>query len=302
MNTAKNIMLTCLFSLITLSSFQTSAAEIKEVKQTFNGLTVNANLLMADDKNYSDGIVLLTHGTLTHKGRSTYQQLQKNLASLGVSSLAINLSLAINDRQGEYDCNVTHKHKHTNALNEIDFWVKWLQKQGTKKISLVGHSRGGNQTAWYASIHDSDSIKSVILIAPATGSQQSAEDYQQKYKKSLESLLNQANKLIKSGNGNQIMNDIDFIYCKKAKVTASSFVDYYAKKPQFDTPLLLKETTKPTLVVIGSDDNVVPELPERLKPLEAKGTIQTITIDDADHFFLDFANEDLANAIAEFIQ
>ena len=48
------------------------AATIKEIKQTNNNLTLNANLMMADGKTYADNIVLLTHGTLTHKDRSTY--------------------------------------------------------------------------------------------------------------------------------------------------------------------------------------------------------------------------------------
>ncbi|MBD3816939.1 MAG: alpha/beta hydrolase, partial [Halothiobacillus sp.] len=99
------------------------AADKQEIKQTFNGLTLNANLMMADGKSYADDMVLLTHGTLTHKDRSTYAQLQKNLAAQGVSSLAINLSLGLNDRHGEYDCAVPHTHKHTDALKEIDFWV-----------------------------------------------------------------------------------------------------------------------------------------------------------------------------------
>ncbi|MDG6777680.1 hypothetical protein QCB44_03065 [Thiomicrorhabdus sp. zzn3] len=75
-----------------LSAFSAHATEMKEIKQTYNDLMVNANLMMADGKGYGDEMVLLTHGTLTHKDRSTYAQLQKNLASQGVSSLAINLS------------------------------------------------------------------------------------------------------------------------------------------------------------------------------------------------------------------
>ena len=153
-----------------LGSVAVQAAEVEKLKQTIeqNGtnLSVSANLLMADGKTMQDDMVLLTHGTLTHMERSTYAALQKNLAALGVSSLAINLSLGVDNRQGEYDCAVPHKHQHTDALQEIGVWLDWLQKQGANQITLAGHSRGGNQTAWFASENDSDAFKKVVLIAP----------------------------------------------------------------------------------------------------------------------------------------
>lgn len=289
------------FAAFLLGFLLLNTAQAKEVKQQFNGLTVNANLLMADGAGFADGIVLLTHGTLTHKGRSTYDQLQKNLAAEGVSSLAINLSLGLNDRQGEYDCNVAHTHKHTDALDEIDFWLNWLEKQGATQVTLMGHSRGGNQTAWFAAERDRALIKKVVLVAPATGEQQSAKEYQDKYGVAVDTVLAKANKLIKAGKGDTLMKDTDFIYCKKTQVTAAAFADYYTVKPQFDTPTLLNNPNKPTLVIMGSADTVVADLPEKLQPMIDAGKIETVTLEDADHFFLDFASEDMATATAEFI-
>jgi hypothetical protein len=103
-----------LASLLTFSAWA-QAVQAKEVTQTFEGQTLNANLVLTDD-GYNGPVALLLHGTLTHKGRSTYSQLQDNLNAYGISSLAINLSLGLNDRHGEYDCAVTHTHKHTDAL------------------------------------------------------------------------------------------------------------------------------------------------------------------------------------------
>lgn len=284
---------------IMVTAFSVQAVEVKEARE---GVTLNANLMMADGKDYGDPIVLLTHGTLTHKDRSTYAQLQKNLEGLGVSSLAINLSLGINDRHGEYDCALPHTHKHTDALNEIDFWLGWLKKNGAKRVTLMGHSRGGNQTAWYAAERDNDLIKNVVLIAPATGEQQSAKDYEKKYGKPVAPILTKAKKLVSEGQGDTMMKDIDFIYCKKAQVTAEAFVDYYEVKPQFDTPTVLESIKKPTIVIMGSADTVVSDLPGKVKALADDGKIKTLMLEDADHFFLDFANEDLAAAAAEFIE
>lgn len=276
--------------------------QAEEVKQTHQGQTLNANLVMAEGKGYADEFVLLLHGTLTHKGRSTYTILQDNLAAQGVSSLSINLSLGLNDRQGEYDCNVPHTHKHTDALNEVGVWLDWLKKQGANKVTLMGHSRGGNQIAWFAAEHDRAQIDKVVLIAPATSEQQSPEDYQKKYDKPLSSVLNKAQKLVDKGQADQMMKNVDFIYCEKAQVTAGAFVDYYTAKPQFDTPYLIKAPAKRTLVVVASEDQAVPELPERLAPLEGTPNLSIKTIDGADHFFMDFFNEDLAAMAVEFIK
>ena len=279
----------------------TAYAEVQEIKQTFNGLTLNANLLMVEGKGFTDDFVLLTHGTLTHKDRSTYQQLQTNLADLGISSLAINLSLGINDRHGEYDCTIPHVHKHTDALNEIGFWLDWLKRHGAKRVILIGHSRGGNQTAWFATTHKDPVIKAVVLLAPATGKQQSAEGYKQKYGVPLEKVLSKAQKLVAEGRGQTMLKNTDFIYCKKTQVTAEAFANYYSPRPEFDTPTLLKNIHIPTLVIMAKDDQVVPELPERMREVQ-NPKVHTLMLQDTDHMFLDFASEDAAQAVADFIK
>lgn len=293
----KEELMKTLLSALLVSVMLVGTSHAEEIKAKFNGLTVNANLLMADGASMQDKIVLLTHGTLTHKGRSTYDAYQKNLAAEGISSLAINLSLGLDDRAGEYDCAVTHTHKHTDALDEIGFWLDWLEGKGANQIILAGHSRGGNQTAWFASERDRDTVKKVVLIAPATGEQQSAAEYKEKYGVSVDSLLTKA----KAMDSKALLKDTDFIYCKKTQVTAEAFIDYYTVKPQFDTPTLLKDAKKPTLVIMGTADTAVPDLPEKIQPLADAGKINTVMLEDADHFFLDFANEDMAAATAEFI-
>jgi len=294
----KHYWLTLLLS--TTSLFVTAQAE--EIKQTFNGQTVNANLVFADGKSYGSQVALLLHGTLTHNGRSNYIDLQNNLAKQGISTLSMNLSLGLTDRHGEYDCATPHTHKHTDALAETKFWLNWLKQQGIKQVTLIGHSRGGNQIAWFANENDRSMIRKVVLLAPATGEVQSAKDYQEKYGKSLEPVLKKAQDLVKAGKGSTMMKDIDFIYCEKTQVTAAAFADYYTIKPQFDTPTLLKSVKKPTLVFIASEDQFVPELAARMESLKGIKNLSIKTIDGADHFFMDLANEDVAEAIAQFVK
>lgn len=271
------------------------AAEVKEVKQTISqhgqNLSVNANLVLADGKSVADGMVLLTHGTLTHKERSTYAALQQNLADKGMSSLAMNLSLGLDNRHGEYDCAVPHKHLHTDALQEIDVWLNWLKAQGASNVTLIGHSRGGNQVAWFMADKDSDLIQKVVLIAPAFEGP-----------KDKSGMLAKAKQMQVKGQGSAMLEKIDFIYCKGASASADAVVSYYQDAPGFHTIELLKSANKPTLVAIGSNDDVVEGLAEAIEPLTSEDKIQVVTVEDADHFFLDFANEDLASAIVEFIE
>lgn len=277
-------------------------ASAEDVKQTYQGKTLNANLVYADGKSYGDTVVLLLHGTLTHNGRSTYADLQNNLAKVGVTSLSMNLSLGLNDRRGEYDCATPHTHKHTDAIAEVGVWMDWLKQQGVKKVSVMGHSRGGNQIAWYVSEKDSDAINKVVLLAPATGAQQSGKEYQEKYGKPLDSVLKKAKEMVKAGKGKELMKDTDFIYCEKSQVTAEAFVDYYDVKPKFDTPTVLKSIKKPTLVIVGTEDTVVPELPKRLEAIKGQKNVTITTIDGGDHFFVDLANEDVAAAVGKFLK
>ena len=94
-----------LLLIITVNLFTMAVPSFsEEIKLIYHDLTLNANLVMTDGKDFTAPIAVIVHGTLTHKGRSTYAQLQQNLADKGFHSLAINLSLGLNNRQDEYNC------------------------------------------------------------------------------------------------------------------------------------------------------------------------------------------------------
>ena len=279
-----------------------SAVLAEEVKQTFNGLTVNANVVLAEGKTLKDEVVLFTHGTLTHNGREPYGAIQELLADAGISSIAPNLSLGINDRHGEHDCNAFQTHKHDDAMLEIGFWLDWLKTQGTTQVTLMAHSRGGNQTAWFSVENDSDMIKKVVLIAPATWTQEAEEkDYEKRYNVPLKPILASAEKLVKAGKGDTKLSNINFIYCKETNATAEAFVSYYRADERMDTPTLLKKAVKPTLVIIGSADKVVADLTDKMEQVD-NAMVSTYIVEDSDHFFLDLFTEELVEVAVEFIQ
>jgi pimeloyl-ACP methyl ester carboxylesterase len=248
-------------------------------------------------------MVLLTHGTLANNQMEIIKAFQNELLDLGFNTLAINLSLGIDNRHGMYDCAVPHHHTHTEAVDEIGAWVKWLENKGAKQLILLGHSRGGNQTAWYAAEHADPAIKKVVLIAPMTWSKVAEESaYKQHYGKDLAPILARAQKLVAEGKGNQLMKGVDFLYCPKATVSARTFADYYANEPRFDTPALLKKIKVPVLVIAGSADTTVPDVAKKVEPLVDDDHIQLVIINGADHFFRDLYTDEAIDAIGHFIR
>jgi len=280
------------------------AVQAKDVSlKNADGLSLGANLELADGKTVADGVVLLTHGTLAHNKMEIIANLQKLLAERGVSTLAPTLSLGVGNRTGMYDCKVPTTHKHSDAMVEIGLWLGWLKGQGATNVVLAGHSRGGNQTAWFAARENDPAVSKVVLIAPATWTaKDAAKGFEETHKQPLAKVYAEAESLVAAGKGGEFMKGVGVLYCPGADVTAASIVDYYTPDDRMHTPNLLGLIKAPVLVIAGTKDTVVKGLIEAVEPMVDGDKIQLAVVEDADHFFLDFYIEDAADAIAEFIQ
>ena len=284
-------------SLVVLTP-ATGAAQ--EVKIRHAGLTLNANLTLAPGKTLPDGVVLMVHGALAHNGMETMRTQQALLAERRVNSLAINLGLGLDDRHDFYDCATLHRHRRGDAVVEIGRWVDWLKAQGVGPITLLGHSRGGNQAALYAAGTPDPAVERAVLVAPATWTPDKYErGYRNRYKKDLAPLLAKAESLLAAGRGDTVMEGVDFVYCPKTRVTATAFADNYRLNPERDTPTVAGRSKIPVLVIAAGADRINPLLAEKMKG-RAPGKVRFLLIEDASHFFLDFYGEDLADAVAEF--
>lgn len=292
----KTILLSILLSLASPSVIAAN------VSQKFKGITLNANLELVSGKVLGEHIVLMTHGTLAHGKMEIMEQLQDLLKDNELDSLSITLGLGLDNRKGMYDCATTHTHKHTDAVDEIALWVDWLKKQGVKKITLLGHSRGGNQTAWYAAEQADSIISKVVLIAPATWSETYAKkDYKKRYKKDLNIVLAKAEALVKNGKSESVMKNTGHIYCEDTSVTAESFVSYNKPDKRFNTPYLLNKIKQPVIVFAGSEDKTVKDLDKKVEPLVKKGKIDLSVIDGAGHMFRDLYADDVVDQIVEYL-
>jgi len=277
-------------------------AVAKEVSLSQSGLKLNAELIMAEDKKLSDGVVLILHGTLAHNRMEIIKTMQGLLAERGRNSLAINLGLGLNDRAGMYDCKVPITGLNTDALDEIGLWLNWLKSQGAKDITLMGHSRGGNQVAWFATERPDPAVTKLVLLAPATWSIEAAKKtYARRFGFDADAMLAKAEKFVADGKGDQMLEKTGVVYCQDAQSTAAAFVSYHKPDQRFDTPSLLPKISVPILVIAGEKDDVVEGLVEAVKPMADGDKVSLTVVDGADHFFLDFAAEDAADAVDEFL-
>ncbi len=290
-----------LFALFFLILTLGIPAHADEVSLDYEGITLHASLVTTGDGWQQGPVVLMTHGTLAHYHMEIMDSLQAVLLARGISSLSINLSLGLSDREGMYDCKVPHTHEHTDAVSEIGLWQGWLAGQGVERLILLGHSRGGNQTARYALEHDSERLRGVILVAPPTWSEgKHVESYEKRYGKPLAPVLAMAEDLVARGQGETLMQPVDFIYCEQSAATAAAFVSYYRADPHMDTPSLIRQLTKPVLVFAGSEDTVVAGLAEAMEGID-QPNVRFEMIDGADHFFRDLYAEELGDISKAFI-
>jgi pimeloyl-ACP methyl ester carboxylesterase len=260
-----------------------AVAEPVQIKPSLTRL--NGNFELPPGRTASDGVVVIVHGTLSWYGQETIAALQRNLKARGVGSLAITLSLGVDDRQRTRRCDVTHDYALAGAKREVGLWLEWLKGQQAKSVDLLGFSRGGAQVA--AMAPELPSVRKVMLLAPAFAtSVEQAEIYQRAFGHALQPEIDEARK------NPLATRTVDFLTCKQAPVLNATFLDGYAEL----APRLAARTGKPTMVIVAGKDEIVPDLAKRL-PSEVK----PVVIDGAGHFFLDLYGEEAADAIAKFM-
>lgn len=280
--------------LFFLTVWLSVSIQAEEVKLQYKGLSINAELEMADEKSLKDGVILITHGSLAHRDMMTLSYLRELLNEFGHNTLSINLSLGLDNRHGMYDCKTPHTHLYDDAVDEIGKWVGWLKAKGVTKITLLGHSKGGAQTALYAVENDDEVIKSIILIAPALKDA--------KVSKELGEQLKRVKNLKDSATSQEILDGLTLMHCKKSRASAKSFLSYNQYSPRQDTPTLLKKIKKPTLVLVGGQDNIVVGLENKIQALVDDKKVSMEIIETAGHFFRDLNMDEAVEIMDGFLQ
>jgi len=234
-----------------------------------NGLLSSAEYSMGGK---SKPAVFILHGLLQTRNYLTVQSLITAVSDEGYSVLAPNLSLGISDRKKSLPCEAIHNHNMAQDIDEIDYWVNWLQKKGHQQIYLLGHSFGSLQILIYT---NTKKPKSVIKIITT-----SLIDVEKTNDKILiNNYLIQAQQYIQA-NDTQL-HEFPISYCKKYISPAKDYYSY----AQWTKDKIISELNKlsiPISVILGSEDiRVDQDWISKLK----KVNLKLIIIQGANHFF-----------------
>lgn len=274
-------------------------AQAEPVQLSYKGIRLNGELTVPEGGSLGDGVVLITHGSLAHHDMEIVMAIREALLERDIASLAISLGFNIDDRKGFYDCAVgPNLHKRYDAVDEIGAWIDWLKGKGAGRIALMGHSAGGNQTAIFGTERQETTVRALLLLAPGSyDTAGQAASYKTRFGRDFSSVLEQARGMAPD----DLLENVPFIRCESATVSAASFLSYYEPDARGNTAAMLKNAAVPVLVIAGSEDRVVDNLEESVAPL-ANDNLKFLLVEGADHFFLDLYMEDVADAIDEFLE
>ena len=294
----KTKILQAITAVLLASSVLTLHAE--EVTQQFKGLTINANLEIAENKNLEDGVVLLVHGLMGHSKMEIMEASQQYLLENEMSSLAINLSLGVDNRKGFFDCTWPHTYGQSDALDEISVWVAWLRDKGVEEVILMAHSRGSNEAMVYSVVQKDPEITHLVMMAP--GTDDSKDRFEERYGPVFDETMKRIRDEVAAGRGDELLENVDFWWCPRATVTPNTFISFYDENSEYRKfDVFLPRTNVPTLIITASADERIPNIEKHVKPFVDGKRIQLVEIEDSGHFFLDLNLEEAIEAMLVFL-
>jgi pimeloyl-ACP methyl ester carboxylesterase len=265
------------------------------------GQTLGAELELARGRVLADGVILMVHGTMAHRDMDAMRHLRRLLQDKGHSTLSINLSLGRDRREGMFDCAWPNTHRAEDALAEIGVWLDWLRREGARRVTLLGFSRGGQQAAWFAAQGPRAGLDTVVLLAPILAGDLAGR-YAARFGTPIEPLLARARALQSAGNGAALLRGVGFLNCEQADVSADAFLSYYAPRPDSELSATLPRIAAPVLVVVAGGDEIVRDLDQRIAPLADGKRVRMTVIPGSDHFFRDLYGEDAVDAVDGFLR
>ncbi len=276
-------------------------APARTVTVAHAGRTLVAELELAGGRTLADGAILMVHGTMAHRGADPMRHLRRLLRDRGHSTLSINLSLGRDRREGMFDCAWPNTHRAEDALAEIGVWLDWLRREGARRVTLLGFSRGGQQAAWFAAQRPPGALEAVVLLAPIVAGDLAGR-YAARFGAAIEPLVARARALQSAGEGGGHLRGVGFLNCERTDVSADAFLSYYAPRPESELAVTLPRVAAPVLVVVAGGDEIVRDLDQRIAPLADGKRVRMTVIPGSDHFFRDLYGEDAADAVDAFLR
>ena len=258
-----------------------------------DGIILNANL---SENSQNNSVYMIVHGTRGFKTMEIIKSLEEKIILNGHDVLSINLSYGITDRNDSFlSCDIEHTHNEHESVREIMSWYQYLLSKNYKKITFVGHSRGGFNIVQASELIDNKDIE-LHLLAPIIDTYKGTRDYYM-----LEHNL-PYDQIIQN-NDEYIISErhppINFLFCENAQVSSSTFKSYldFTEKISnypftFNILKLLNETNNKVSIYSGSADEILLDSYKMFDSLN-KENINQYIIDDGDHFFRDIYLDDV---------
>lgn len=265
-----------------------AATEESVVAKLSNGLTVSAYFHKGLPNRPA---VLILHGFLQTAQSPPMSALAANLASKGYTVLSPTISLGVNRRNQSMACQAVHTHTVPDDVAEIAYWMKWLDTHGFKNIVSIGFSSTGNFEAMLYNLQGMHpAVKRTILVSLNPIS--SAPPNQPKQ-------VGHDNAAFSANEKKLAMYSLG--YCNNNYTASSQSYASYAQYNETKTLALVNRSPVPLDIILGSIDSILP--PNWAATLQSQGGHAHLRlIDNANHFFDDTAEFDLAEAVESILK
>ena len=230
--------------------------------------------------------VIILHGFLQTYHSPPMSSLASNLSSRGYTVLSPTMSLNVNRRSQSMACESVHAHSMENEVDEVSYWVSWLNTKGYKEIALVGFSSTGNIAALLLSAKKTQpSIKHIILTSLNPVYLETAE--RQKLRTKMSTSLSKTGKQLER---------VSLGYCRKNYITTAGNYLTYAQYDSYKILELIRDNPVPAEIILGTTDTILPDnWAEKISGINTQNNVTLIK--NATHFFEDTNEFDLAEAV-----
>ena len=218
--------------------------------------------------------VFLLHGFMATHNLNIIQIIAAELESQGYTVIAPTLSLSINNRRSGANCDAVHTHTMETDVEEVGWWIDWLNKKGYKNVIMAGFSTGSLQVAIFLSRTNPGIIKKAVLISPAylAGPPFSAAEEKED--------ITYAKELVRK-NQTQL-HEFHLSYCKGNFLAPAKVYLSYKEWTAARLIEVAQKISVPYIVIIGGEDH---RFGVRLNKKFSGINAAVVTIPGANHFF-----------------
>lgn len=237
--------------------------------QVSDGVWATAEYVEGDE---DKPVVMIVHGFLQTREFSTVFRLGNSLKEEGYTVFMPTLSLNVDQRKQSVACEAIHSHTMQADVEELDMWLNWLIKKTDRPITLLGHSAGSTHILALLTSKQPVRVSDVILVSllhfdEDPLSYNSAAAY---------------NKALKSHK--QGVNDLatySLAFCAEYPSEPVPFISYREWGKDKTIAALNAISTRPSIILGGSDGRITPDWVEALKATDSN----LIFVEEAGHFF-----------------